>query len=95
MSFSTTKIPLPIVMFFSGLIPWVILLMFDLFYEPVSHFDPFMVSSGLLALVVPPICFSIGFFQSFRRTGKLRNIGLTLNGLSLAVLLFWIFGGFK
>jgi O-antigen/teichoic acid export membrane protein len=82
-------------MFFSGLIPWVILLLFALFYEPVSHFDPFIVAIGLLALVAPTICFVIGFFQSFRRTGKLRNIGLTLNGLSLAVLLFWVFGGFN
>jgi len=82
-------------MFFLGLIPWVILLLFALFYEPVSHFDPFIVSIGLLALVVPPICFSIGFFQSFKFTGKHRNIGFALNGLALTVLLFWIFGGFN
>ena len=60
--------------------------MFDLFYEPVGHFDPFIVSIGLLALVVSPICLVIGFFQAFRFTGKHRTIGLTLNDLSLAVL---------
>jgi len=60
--------------------------MFDLFYEPVGHFDPFMISIGLLALIVLPICFSIGFFQSFKFTDKHRTIGLTLNDLSLAVL---------
>jgi len=61
--------------------------MFDLFYEPVGHFDPFMISIGLLALIVLPICFSIGFFQSFKFTDKHRAIGLTLNGLGLGVLL--------
>ena len=93
MSFSPTKIPLPIVMFCVGIAPWVILLLFALFYEPVGHLDPLLIFIGLLALVVPTICFSIGFFQSFKFTGKQRNIGLTLNGLSLAVLLFWISGG--
>ena len=93
MSFSTYKIPLPYALFFAGMIPWIILLLFALFYEPVGHFDPFILFFGLLALIVPTICFSIGFFQSFKFTGKQRNTGLALNGLSLAVLLFWVSGG--
>ena len=94
MSFSTAKISLPLVMFFAGITPWIILISLILFYEPVGHGDPLLMFFGLLALTVPTICFSIGFFQSFKFTGKQRNIGLALNGFSLAILVFGISGGF-
>ena len=86
MSFSTLKIPLPYVLFTVGLVPWIILLLLDLFYEPFGrHGDPFILIV-LPAIIIAPICFVIGFFQSLKFTGKHRNIGLALNGLGLGVL---------
>jgi len=87
MSFSTLKIPLPYVWFSVGVFPWIILLLLALFYEPFGrHGDPFILIA-LPALLIAPFCFLRGFFQSFKFTGKHRNIGLTLNGISLGVLL--------
>jgi len=90
MSFSTYKIPLSYVLFCAGLVPWVILLLVILLYEPVTHADPLVLLiflAGLFAIVVTPIYFLRGFFQSVKFTGKHRYIGLTLNGLGLGVLL--------
>ena len=90
MSFSTLKIPLLYVLFFVGLVPWIILLLLTLFYEPFGrHGDPFILIA-LPALLIAPFCLLIGFFQSLKFTGIHRNIGLTLNGISLAVLLCWV-----
>ena len=89
MSFSTLKIPLPYVWFSVGLFPWIILLLVAQFYEPVTHADPLLLLiflAGLFAIVVTPICFLRGLFQSFKFTGKHRYIGLTLNGLGLGIL---------
>ena len=95
MSFSPTKIPLPIVMFCAGILPFIIMTVLDYFELLNLHGGLGTLFLMTITFTALPICFSIGFFHSFRRTGKLRNIGLTLNGLSLAVLLFWIFSGFK
>ena len=89
MSFSDSKIPLPYVWFSVGLFPWIILLLVAQFYEPVTHADPLVLLiylAGLFAIVVTPICFLRGFFQSVKFTGKHRYIGLTLNGLGLGIL---------
>ena len=91
MPFSTTKIPLPYVWFGVGLVPWVILLPVLLFYEPVTHADPLLLLIlllvGLPAIIVAPICFLRGFFQSFKFTDKHRYIGLTFNGLGFGIVL--------
>ena len=86
MSLGDAKIPLPYVWFSVGLSPWIILLLLALLYEPFArHGDPFILIV-IPAIVVAPICFLRGFFQSVKFTGKHRHIGLTLNGLGLGVL---------
>ena len=86
MSFSTAKISLPIVMFFAGMIPWIAMVSLISFYEPIGHGDPLISFVALVAIVVAPICFLIGFFQTLKFTGKHRNIGFALNGMGLGVL---------
>jgi uncharacterized Tic20 family protein len=95
MSFSTLKIPLPIVLFCVGIFPCVLAVIADYFELLDLHGDPVAILLLIAVLIVPPVCFVIGFFQSFRFTGKHRRIGLTLNGLGLTILLFWVFGGFN
>lgn len=89
MSFNTLKIPLPYVWFCVGLSPWIILLLAILLYEPVAHADPIVLLiylAGLFTIVVTPICFLRGFFQSAKFTSKHRYIGLALNGLGFGIL---------
>lgn len=95
MPFSLTKIPLPYVMFCSGIAPYLLTVFFDYFDLLNLHGSPFAFLLLIIDIFVSPICFIIGFFQSFKFTGKHRIAGLTLNGLGLAVLLFWVFGRFN
>jgi uncharacterized membrane protein len=90
-----TQISLPIVMFCVGIMPFVLAAIADYFELLNLHGSPLAIFLLIVVLIVPPVCFVIGFFQSFKFTGKHRSTGLTLNGLGLAVLLFWIFGGFN
>ena len=95
MSFSTLKIPLPYALFFGGVFPAAIggsfLLLMSTWEDPGAPLMIFAVYLGIMTYAFTvfgtPICFLVGFFMSLKFTGKQRVIGLTLNGLGIAVLL--------
>jgi hypothetical protein len=95
MSTGETKIPLPIVLFFSGIIPYALMTILGYFELLNLHGGLGTLFLMIITFTAPPICFVIGFRQSFKFKGRHQRIGLTLNGLGLAVVLLWGFGGFN
>lgn len=87
MSFSPTKIPLPIVMFCAGILPFIIVTVLDYFELLNLHGSLGTLFLMIITVTAPPICFTVGFISALRSRDPRRRIGLTLNGLPFAVLL--------
>jgi hypothetical protein len=87
MSTGETQIPLPIVLFFSGIIPIILYLILGFLGMLNLHGGLGTMFLLLLVIIMPPICFGGGCISALRSTGQYRRTGLALNGLGLGVLL--------
>lgn len=88
MSFRTLKFPLPVVLFCTGLIPYLLLAILGYFELLERYGGNGTFSLFTLTLIFPPLCFSGGLISAFRLTGQRRTVGLILNGVGLTVHLF-------
>jgi hypothetical protein len=93
MSIGKTKIPVPIVLFCFGIIPyilWGILAYLDLVDILIQHYDFVLL---FIFIIFPTVSFISGFVIALIYQGKLWPVGAALNGLvllSYLILMLWV-----